>query len=160
MENGKGVVSYPIPDTRMPFVNAEFAVLERNGRICLAATVWAGKGFGRIFFIDPWTGKSEMRPLPCDEPGAYMLQTGPDGRLYIGSGTGNLYRYDPAKDAFETLVTGQMSSITWGGCVTERHVVGSPALAMPASTAGAPGNSCTFPRRSIPNAPSPFTGIA
>ncbi len=63
-----------------------------------------------------------------------MLKTGPDGRLYIGCGNGDLQRYDPASDRIESLVTGELSSITWGGCVTDRYVVWTTD----------PGNACVY----------------
>lgn len=64
-----------------------------------------------------------MRQLPAGSPGAYMLRTGPHGRLYVGDGKGDLYRYDPLMDRFQNLASNVMHGITWGGCVTPQYVV-------------------------------------
>jgi len=127
-------VTCPIPPTRLPFVNTEFAEVQFRGEPRQVTSIWGGAEGGRIFLIDPRTGDCQARLLPDGEPGAYMLKTGPDGRLYLGSGEGNLLRYDPGRDAFEILVKGQMSGITWGGCVTDRHVVWTAS----------PGHACVY----------------
>lgn len=115
--------TFPVPPSRLPFVNTEIAGIERGGKPILVSSIWGGEAAGRIFLIDPADGSCEARVIPAGEGGAYMLQTGPDGRLYLGAGRGSLLCYDPARDAIDTLVTGAMSSITWGGCVAGRWVV-------------------------------------
>ena len=126
--------SFPVPPTRIPFVNSQFARFERNGKPWLITGMWGGVNKGRVYLIDPQTGESLMRPLPDGEPGVYMLRTGPDGRVYLGSGTGKLYCYDPKADKIERLVEGQLDGITWGGCVSERYVVWSAN----------PGETCVY----------------
>ncbi|MBN1809712.1 MAG: hypothetical protein JW909_11645 [Planctomycetes bacterium] len=115
--------SYEIPHTRLPFVNAEIASVDFGGVPHLASSVWGGAAGSRLYFWNPDTGSSDFRPFPDGIPGAYMLKTGPDGLLYAGCGNGDLIRYDPAADGFDSLVSGVFSSITWGGCVTDRFVV-------------------------------------
>jgi hypothetical protein len=127
-------ISLPVPPSRVPFVNTELAIVARHGKTLLTIGTWMGKGAGRIYFIDPETGESTMRLLPDGEPGAYMLQTAGDGRLYIGGGAGGLFRYDPKIDEIETLVTRELNGITWGGCVTDRYVVWSAN----------PGDACVY----------------
>jgi len=126
--------SLTVPHSRLPFVNAEFAEVHTPNGVRLVTSIWGGKDNGIIFLIDPMTGECERKLLPEGEPGAYMLQTGPDGRLYLGGGNGNLFRYDPTSDTMETLVTGQMHGITWGGCVTDQVVVWSAN----------PGEACVY----------------
>jgi len=121
--------AYVIPDSRTPFPNTELALLTRNGRKSLAIGNCGGTGKGRIYFVDPQTGDCEFRVMPPFESGAYMLQTGPDGKLYIGGLAGSLSCYDPQTDRIDVLVKDQMHSITWGGCVTARHVVWSASPA-------------------------------
>jgi hypothetical protein len=116
---------YRIPATRLPFVNGEIAQVEYQGQSCLVSAIWGGALGGRLFFWNPVNGFHAMRELPKGVPGAYMLKTAVDGRLYIGDGNGDLHRYDPKADRFEALVTGLMHSITWGGCVTDRYAVWS-----------------------------------
>lgn len=117
--------TYPIPATRLPFVNSEIAQVVIKGEPMLVSAVWAGSAGGKIYFWNPVTRRQFMRPLPDGLPGAYMLKTAADGRLYLGCGTGELVRYDPSADSFAVLVRGAMYGITWGGCVTDRHVVWS-----------------------------------
>jgi hypothetical protein len=126
--------SFPVPQTRIPFVNSQFTHLERNGKPWLMTGMWGGPNKGRVYLIDPQTGESLMRPLPDGEPGVYMLRTGTDGRVYLGSGTGKLYRYDPKADTFERLIEGQLNGITWGGCVSDRYVIWSAN----------PGETCVY----------------
>ena len=114
-----------VPESRLPFVNAEIAQVRFQGEPHLVSSIWGGEGGGRIYFWNPDTGIRAERPLPDGIPGAYMLKTAADGRLYLGCGRGELVRYDPDADAFEMLVAGAMSSITWGGCVTDRYAVWS-----------------------------------
>jgi hypothetical protein len=114
---------YPVPETRMPFVNAEIAQVDVQGTPHLVSSVWGGHDNGRLYFWNPETGAHFMRRLPSPIPGAYMLKTGADGGLYLGCGNGDLVRYDGSRDTFETLVTGHMRGITWGGAVTARHVL-------------------------------------
>ncbi len=114
---------YPIPESRLPFANTEIAQIDFQGQPHLVSSIWGGNAGGRLYFWNPDTGSRAMRPLPCGIPGAYMIKTGPDGRLYLGCGNGDLIRYDPVLDWFETLVTGEFSLITWGGCVTDRYVI-------------------------------------
>jgi hypothetical protein len=52
-----------------------------------------------------------------------MLSPGPDGRLYVGCGNGDLLRMDVDSGQFEVLIRGELSSLTWAGCVTDRYVV-------------------------------------
>ncbi len=115
---------YKVPETRLPFVNGEVSEIEFEGRPHLVSAVWGDRhAGGRIYFWDPLSGKHAMRPLPQGSPGAYMVRPGPDGKLYLGDGKGDLHRYDPKTDAMETLVSGKLKSITWGGCVTDRYAV-------------------------------------
>ena len=114
---------YAIPHSRLPFVNAEVARVQFLGEVHLVSSVWGGSSGGRIYFWNPDTGSTGMREFPDGVPGAYMLRTAADGRLYLGCGNGDLIRYDPVSDGFEILVTGELTSITWGGCVTDRYAV-------------------------------------
>ncbi|MCK6471695.1 MAG: hypothetical protein L6R28_08110 [Planctomycetes bacterium] len=116
--------SFRIPDTRLPFVNGEIALIEREGKELLVTGTVGGTG-GRIYLIDPETGACEYRALPGNEIAAYMLKTGIDGALYIGLGNGDLAKFEPCTGAFEYLVKGKMHSLTWGGCVTEQYIVWS-----------------------------------
>ncbi len=116
---------YQIPETRLPFVNAEIAEIDIDGRTHLVSSIYGAGNGGRIYIFDPDTGKSFHRRLPEPIGGAYMLRTGPDGRLYLGCSEGSLIVYDPRADRFETLVSGEMDDITWGGCVTDSLVVWS-----------------------------------
>jgi streptogramin lyase len=116
-------VRLALPPTRLPFVNAEIATVTFEGEPHLVSSIWGGTSAGRIFFWSPETRSQGMRILPGGIPGAYMLKSGPDGKLYLGCGGGELVRYDPARDSFDVLVNDVMSGITWGGCVTQRHVV-------------------------------------
>lgn len=117
------VKRYRIPDSRLPFVNAEIATVTINGEPFLVSSIWGGTAGGRIYFWNPDTRTTFHRQLPNDLPGAYMLKTGPDGNLYLGCGQGDLVRYFPDEDRFQTLVTGELYGITWGGCVTDELVV-------------------------------------
>jgi outer membrane protein assembly factor BamB len=131
------MTKYQIPETLLPFVNTEIAEIEVDGRLHLVSSTWGGRNFGRIYLFDPDTGRSIWRRLPDAvgrTGGAYMLRTGPDGRLYIGCGEGSLVVYDPEADRFEVLIRGQMSGITWGGCVTNSLVVWSAS----------PGDACVY----------------
>jgi hypothetical protein len=115
---------FQVPPTRLPFINGEIAQLKIKGEPHLVSGIWGNEyAGGRIYFWNPLTGSHFMRPMPKPSPGVYMLQPGPDGRLYLGDGRGDLYRYDPEKDAIELLVKDKLHSITWGGCVTDRYVV-------------------------------------
>ena len=114
---------YAIPHSRMPFINAEVAKVQFRGDVHLVSSIWGGSSGGRIYFWNPDTGSRGMRELPEGIPGAYMLRTAADGCLYLGCGNGDLIRYDPVADRFEILVTGELTSITWGGCVTDRYAV-------------------------------------
>ncbi|MCD6364454.1 MAG: hypothetical protein J7M14_01125 [Planctomycetes bacterium] len=116
---------YRIAETRLPFVNAEIAQVEFQGLPHLVSSTWGGKSGGRLYFWNPDTGSHDFRELPDKIPGAYMLRTGPDGRLYLGGGRGELVRYDPQSDTFDVLVADELHAITWGGCVTDRYVVWS-----------------------------------
>ncbi|MFA9479536.1 hypothetical protein ACERK3_14700 [Phycisphaerales bacterium AB-hyl4] len=116
-------IRHAIPPTRLPFINTEIETTTFRGEPHLVSSVWGGEGKGYLFFWNPETGSQGRRRLPDDIPGAYMLKTGPDGRLYVGCGRGELVRYCSEADAFEVLVNDAMSSITWGGCVTDRYVV-------------------------------------
>src|SRR5258708_1123590 len=78
---------YQTPDTGLPFVNGEIAEVTFHGRQHLVSAVWCGAAAsGRLYFWDPETGKCDMRRLPEKVPGAYMIKTGPDGKLYLGCG--------------------------------------------------------------------------
>ncbi len=114
---------YPIPHSRLPFINAEVEQVSFQGADHLVSSIWGGSSGGRIYFWNPDTGSRGFRNLPEGIPGAYMLRTAADGCLYLGCGNGDLIRYDPAADRFEVLVTGELKSITWGGCVTDRYAV-------------------------------------
>lgn len=113
---------YAVPDTRLPFVNAEIAQVEFQGRPALVSSIWCAAG-GRLYFWNPDTGVRALRRLPDGISGAYMLRTGPDGRLYVGCGNGRLVRYDPRRDDFDTLVTGELEGISWGGAVAGNRVL-------------------------------------
>ncbi len=115
---------YQIPETRLPFVNAEIAEIEIDGRTRLVSSVGGGSNGGRIYIFDPETGESFYRRLP-EVSGAYMLKPGPDGVLYLGCSKGLLAAYDPHVDKLEVLVRDQMHGITWGGCVTDSFVIWS-----------------------------------
>lgn len=118
--------TFQVPDTRLPFINGEITQVEFQGKPHVVSGVWAGTLAGaRIYFWDPIARTQAMRKLPQDSPGVYMLRTGPDGRLYLGDGKGDLYRYDPKADSIELLVSGKLKSITQSGCVTDRYVVWS-----------------------------------
>jgi hypothetical protein len=119
------VVRRRAPDSRLPFVNAEIAQIIFASEPHLVSSIWGGGSGGRIYFWNPDTGSHFERRLPESVPGAYMLKTGSDGNLYLGCGNGDLVVFDPEADVFETLVSGEMTSITWGGCVTEHHAVWS-----------------------------------
>jgi hypothetical protein len=112
---------YAVPETRLPFVNAEIAQVGFQGRPALVSSVWCAAG-GRLYFWDPDSGARAMRRLPDGISGAYMLRAGPDGGLYLGCGTGQLVRYDPSRDAFDTLVAGALDGICWGGAVAGKRV--------------------------------------
>jgi hypothetical protein len=114
-----------VPDSRLPFVNAEIAQVRFDGEPHLVSSIWGGDSGGRIYFWNPDTGSHHERRLPDGVPGAYMLKTASDGTLYLGCGNGDLRTYDPESDTFDTLVSGEMTSITWGGCVTDRYAVWS-----------------------------------
>jgi hypothetical protein len=114
-----------VPETRLPFVNAEITQVQFAGEPHLVSSIWGGDSGGRIYFWNPDTGSHHERWLPDGVPGAYMLKTALDGTLYLGCGNGDLITYAPETDTFETLVSGEMTSITWGGCVTERYAVWS-----------------------------------
>ena len=114
---------YPIPHSRLPFINAEVTRVRFLGDDHLVSSVWGGSSGGRIYFWNPDTRSRGMRELPEGIPGAYMLRTAADGCLYLGCGNGDLIRYDPVADRFEVLITGELTSITWGGCVTDRYAV-------------------------------------
>ncbi len=121
-----------VPDSRLPFVNVEMAQTVFAGEPHMVSSIWGGTTGGRLHFWNPETGSRAMRELPEKIPGAYMLRQGPDRKLYLGCGRGELVRYDPERDNFDILITGEMHSITWGGCVTDRYVVWS---ASPGETA-------------------------
>ncbi len=125
---------YQIPETRLPFVNTEIPEVEFQGRLHLVSSIWGGRNGGRIYLFDLDTGRSVCRPLPEGMPGAYMLRTASDGRLYLGCGEGSLAVYDPQADRFEVLVSGEMDGITWGGCVTDSLAVWSAS----------PGHACVY----------------
>ena len=114
---------YDIPHSRLPFINAEVEQVVFEGADHLVSSVWGGSTGGRIYFWNPDTGSRGMRKLPEGIPGAYMLRAAADGCLYLGCGNGDLIRYDPVADRFEILVTGELKSITWGGCVTDRYAI-------------------------------------
>jgi len=125
---------YQIPESRLPFVNTEIAELNIHGNVRLISSIWGAGNGGRIYVINPQTGESFWRRLPEGIPGAYMLRTAEDGRLYLGCGEGSLVVYDPLADSFEVLVTGRLHGITWGGCVTGSYVVWSAS----------PGYACVY----------------
>jgi hypothetical protein len=116
---------FPVPATRLPFVNTEIARVDLPTGPHLVSSIWGGAIGGRLFFWNPVTASQFTRPLPEAIPGAYMLKTGLDGRLYLGCGNGQLVCYDPLRDQFDLLVRDAMHDITWGGCVVGRHVVWS-----------------------------------
>ncbi len=128
---------YQIPDTRLPFGNAEIAEIEIDGRTRLVSSIYGGDNGGRIYIFDPDTGESIWRKLPEGIGGAYMLRTDPDGLLYLGCTEGTLVVYDPQADRFEVLVSGELDGIIWGGCVTDSLVVFSAN----------PGDACVYDRR-------------
>jgi hypothetical protein len=121
----KPLRTYQIPESRLPFVNTEIAKIDLPSGRHLVSSSWGGTTGGRLYFWNPQSQQQMMRPLPGSLPGAYMLKTASDGRLYIGAGNGDLQRYDPAQDSFKTLVTGELRSITWGGCIIGRFVIWS-----------------------------------
>ena len=125
---------YQIPETPLPFVNAEIAEIDINGRVHLVSSIYGGGNGGRIYIFDPETGKSICRELPEGISGAYMLRPASDGRLYLGCGEGSLVAYDPRADRFEVLVSGELEGIAWGGCVTDSLVVWSVN----------PGDACVY----------------
>ena len=108
---------YPIPETRLPFINAEIAQLNIKSEPFLVSSAWAGC----LAFWNPQTEEHFLRQLPQSIPGAYMLKTGPDGALYLGCGNGDLLRFNGDDNDFEILVKGHMRGLCWGGAVTERH---------------------------------------
>lgn len=112
---------FAVPDTRLPFVNAEIAQVEFQGRPALVSSIWCAAG-GRLYFWNPDTGEHAVRRLPDGIAGAYTLRAGPDGRLYLGCGDGRLVRYNPRRDDFDTLVAGEMAGISWGGAVVGSRV--------------------------------------
>ncbi len=119
----RNVKEYPVPPTRLPFVNTEIATIEFDGTPHLVSSIWGGSAGGRLYFWEPDSGHHDVRKLPDGIPGAYMLKPASDGRLYIGGGNGDLIRYNPGDDTFDVLVRGELHSIIWGGCVTDRYVV-------------------------------------
>ncbi len=116
-------VRYLIPDTRLPFVNTEIAKVDIKGTPYLVSSIWGGGQGGRIYFWNPDTKDHFMRELPDPIPGAYMLKTGPDGLLYLGCGNGDLIRYSGQNDRFETLVSGELEGLCWGGVVTDQYAL-------------------------------------
>jgi hypothetical protein len=114
---------YRIPDTRLPFINAEIAEVNFRGAPHLVSSIYGGGSGGRLYFWNPDTGSRAMRPLPDGLPGAYMLKAGPDGTLYLGCAGGDLRRYDGERDRFETLVTGELDGLCWGGIVAPPFVL-------------------------------------
>ncbi len=118
------IVRYNIPDTRLPFVNTEVETVNVKGTPYLVSSIWGGGCGGRLYFWNPEIRRHFMRKLPDPIPGAYMLKAGPDGGdLYLGCGNGDLLRYKGSDDVFETLVSGELHGITWGGVVTDRYVL-------------------------------------
>ena len=115
--------TWNVPDSRLPFVNAEVAKVEFRGEPHLVSSIWGGGAGGRLYFWNPETRSHAVRMLPEGIPGAYMLKPGPEGKLYLGCGNGDLVRYNPKTGDFEDLVRADFRSITWGGCVTDRYVV-------------------------------------
>src|SRR5881394_3717697 len=89
--------TFQVPPTRLPFVNGEIAQINFKGQPHLVSAVWGGPDpGGSIYFWNTLTGSHEMRRLPNRIPGAYMVKRGPDDKLYLGCGNGDLLRYDPA----------------------------------------------------------------
>lgn len=115
-------------------MNTEITELNVRGNVRLVSSIWGANNGGRLYVINPQTGESFWRRLPEGIPGAYMLRTAGDGRLYLGCGEGSLAVYDPQTDSFDVLVTGQLDGITWGGCVTGSYVVWSAS----------PGHACVY----------------
>src|SRR5438552_5455938 len=88
------VKSFQVPDTRLPFINGEIAQVNFQNQPHLVSGIWGNANAGgRIYFWNPLTGTHAMRMMPKPSPGVYMLQTGPDGKLYLGDGRCDLYRY-------------------------------------------------------------------
>jgi len=114
---------YPVPDTRLPFVNTEIEVIERSGVPFAVTASFGGASGGALFFFNPDTGEHFRRRMPEGIPGAYVLRKGPDGHLYLGAGNGDLLRYRPDEDRFETLVTGEITDLIWGGTVVGEHLL-------------------------------------
>jgi hypothetical protein len=114
---------FRIPDTRLPFINAEIAEVNFGGEPHLVSSTYGGKAGGRLCFWNPDTGSVVQRRLPHGVRGTYMLKAGPDGALYLGCAGGDLLRYDPTGDSFETLVGGELSGLCWGGIVAPPYVM-------------------------------------
>jgi hypothetical protein len=104
--------------TRLPFCNLFHLprVTRPSGREALAASCVSTLGDAAVFFLDEQGGADRL-PLPRQHICAYMLAPGPDGRLYVGAGNGDILRIDLAADRVDTLVTGELRSIVWGGVV-------------------------------------------
>jgi len=125
---------WPIPPSRLPFVNQDVTPIQFRSSPGIVSSVWGGPQGGRIYVWNPDTHEAQESCLPERVMGAYMLKTAPDGRLYLGGGNGELMRCDPQTEQIETLVTGEMSGITWGGCVTDRYAIWSAS----------PGDVCVY----------------
>lgn len=125
MDFSDSIRRYDAPPTRLPFVNGEIACTRFDGEPHLVSAIWGGAQGGRLYFWNPETGHRAERRLPDPVPGAYMLQPGPDGCLYIGGGNGDLLCYSPDEDVFAFLAREQLHGIIWHGCVTDRYVVAS-----------------------------------
>ncbi|MSS71863.1 MAG: hypothetical protein EXS64_10280 [Candidatus Latescibacteria bacterium] len=115
---------FRIPDSRLPFINAEIAQVTFQGQPHLVSSIVGGAPGGRLYFWNPDTGACGVRQLPKGASSAYMIRPASDGRLYLGCGPGgDLLRYDPVADRVETLITGELKGITWGGCVADRYAI-------------------------------------
>lgn len=125
---------WPIPHSRLPFTNQDVTPIQFRGAPGLVSSVWGGHQGGRIYAWNPDTHESAEFVLPEKTPGAYMLQTASDGRVYLGAGNGDLLRFDPQSETVEIIVRDRMQHICWGGCVVDRYVVWSTK----------PGHTCVY----------------
>ncbi len=115
------------PSTRLPFVNTPIVHLPERGLV--AAVNYSGTGRDcNLFLVNQRTLAVRKHRLPAGEQGAYGFATGSDGRLYLGTFSGSLYRFDPADDSLVVVARpfqtgGEPTGIVWNGLATRRGKV-------------------------------------
>lgn len=114
--NAKHIVR---PSTRLPFVNSPLVHLPRRRKLC--AVNYSGTGRdANLFLVDTETLAASKHPLPEGENGAYGFVRGSDGKLYLGTFSGSLYRFDPETEELSLLChpfqsNGETTGVVWSG---------------------------------------------